>query len=530
MKWFKQHGSLLVLAAIIICAVSLSTYWAFLVPMLEGPDEQAHLDYALNIYSAGRLLNAREPFHSWNVGGPETDSAGPDPGEPNHVYTLYLISVSNLLEIHFNPAVKVPQGYGTRAFYEQVDRNAPGEMSGNLGGRPRRSYGFLGLYPYGYYGLLATWMRLISHFSNRLTVLFFGARLFSALLLGFSLTLVFGTARELHVSRMRSLLYTALVGFFPLTSFVSSYVQADNLSFTLVMLSFYLALRLRRSPQKTRTILVLGLALGMLCVTKYQYYLCTLLPIVGMVVADKLAGRIVGIGWLRLFTYTFLGALMLLPVQVWVTWGSGGGALPHIPSARPYDAFLASAHNPLDLLNFVTDMAGQAYGDFYLDGSTFSSFWGHFGWMDTSLTIVSPEVNKLVRHLIALLNVVTFGLVLIRFEKIATLLVSLARNRRWRKALSILFSNPALNACFLFTIFMFLMYVLSQRNLAGQGRYWWPFIFPIFLIGTQYAPRALSHRRTRAVFSWIMTIGLILYCIVGSIYAIQSVTSRYYGP
>ncbi|HWX40841.1 MAG TPA: glycosyltransferase family 39 protein [Blastocatellia bacterium] len=498
------------------------------MPILQAPDEQAHLDYALNIYSAHRLITAREPFHEWNVGS--DGSVNLEPGATNHVFTSYLVQVSGFLAIHGNADAKVSRDYGTGAYYRRVDENAPAEASGNMKGKPRNSFGFLALYPYGYYSLVAAWMGLLSAFSHRLTVLFFGARLFSVGLLLVTLMLVYGTSRELRFRPRRALLHTALVGFFPLTSFVSSAVQADNLSLMLVMLSLYLSLRVRRTFGDWRATLLLGLALGMLCVTKYHYYLCVFIAIGGMLISGQLRTRRRGITWPRLLGLTLGPTIALALVQVWVIWGAGVHGLPAIPSQKPYDPFLASTHSAVSFANFVISTIGEAFANFYLNGSTFASFWGHFGWMDTPLTIGSPGINDMVRYLIALLNVVTFGLVLVRLERVATRLVSIARHRGWRKALAIASSNPVLNAYFIFTVMMFALYVLSQMNLAGQGRYWLPFIFPIFLTGTQYAPRALSHHITRSVFSNLITAGLILYCILGSYYSIQSLIVRYYWP
>jgi hypothetical protein len=289
-------------------------------------------------------------------------------------------------------------------------------------------------------------------------------------------------------------------------------------------------LRVRRSFGDPRLTLLLGVALGMLFITKYHYYLCVLISVAGMLVAEQLKLGKHKVTWLKLLLLTLGPTMALALVQVWVSWGTGAHGLPAIPSERPYDAFLASTHSPVSFANFAISTAGEAFANFYLSGSTFASFWGHFGWMDTPLIIISPGITETLRYCIAVLNLVTFGLVLVRLERTATRLVVLARNRGWREALAIASSNPLLNAYFLFTVMMFVLYLVSQMNLAGQGRYWLPFIFPIFLTETQYAPRALSHRNTQALFSRLITVGLILYCIFGSYYSIKCLMARYYGP
>jgi hypothetical protein len=71
--------------------------------------------------------------------------------------------------------------------------------------------------------------------------------------------------------------------------------------------------------------------------------------------------------------------------------------------------------------------------------------------------------------------------------------------------------------------------MLVRYSFAPQGRNWFPFILAIFLMGTAYGPRALSHRRTQAAFSALVTAALVLYCLLGSYYAIHSLRVRYYG-
>src|SRR5262249_34716168 len=221
--WIKTHSAGLLLALIIAGATSLSLYWVFLVPVFQSPDETAHLDYAFNIYSAGRLITAREPCHRWN--------AAP-PSKPWHVYTEYLIANTNSRAMFWHFEAKAPPGYGTSEFYNRLDNGAPSESGENMEGAPKdklRLEDLIGEYPFGYYAAVAAWMGMLHRFSGRLTVLFFGARIFSVLLLIPTLLLIYAVSRELRFTKKRALLFTGIVAFFPLTTFVSSYVQPDNL-------------------------------------------------------------------------------------------------------------------------------------------------------------------------------------------------------------------------------------------------------------------------------------------------------------
>src|SRR5215471_3546106 len=200
----RVRSSALFLAAIVLVSTGLSLYWVFTVPIFQGPDEFVHFDYAMNIYSAGRLITCREPLHEWNA-----------PPWSLHVFTQYLISECDFNSMQYNAQVKAPPGYGTKAFYNRLDLNAPAENSGGLASLPRTGFSFIGVYPAGYWAALAAWMKLLHLFSNRITVLFFGARIFSVVLLAISLILIQGILRELRFGRARALLLTAIVGTFP---------------------------------------------------------------------------------------------------------------------------------------------------------------------------------------------------------------------------------------------------------------------------------------------------------------------------
>src|SRR5262249_30632282 len=124
---------------------------------------------------------------------------------------------------------------------------------------------------------------------------------------------------------------------------------------------------------------------------------------------------------------------------------------------------------------------------------------------------------------------IVLGLVLLRLGSVATRLILIARRGRWRRALFIAFSNPLVNAYFLFTVGLTCLFMVVRHSFAPQGRDWIPFILAILMMGTEYGARALSHHRTQALFSAVVTAGLVLYCLVGSYYAIHSLKIRYYG-
>src|SRR5215472_6192012 len=93
-SWLRAKVALITLGAIITLSVILSIYWVFAVPIYQAPDEPLHLDYALNIYSAGRPISARESLRDWNAA----------PGD-YHVFTQYLIRESSFYSMGFNTSV-----------------------------------------------------------------------------------------------------------------------------------------------------------------------------------------------------------------------------------------------------------------------------------------------------------------------------------------------------------------------------------------------------------------------------------------
>jgi 4-amino-4-deoxy-L-arabinose transferase-like glycosyltransferase len=523
-RWIRTNFTLAALGAVIAGSVGLALYWVWLVPIFQSPDEDTHLNYALNIYSAGRLISVREPLHAWNSGlGGE------------HVYVDYLDRATGASAIQFHYSQKVAPDYGSREYYARLDAGTPAEDSGSANANQRINDGLLTIYPYGYYGLLALWIRLLRVFSGRISVLFFGARILSVVLMAVSLVLAYATCRELRFTRLRAMTMTAIVAFFPLTTFVSSYVQADNLTLTMVMLSCYLALCLKRQPSNVLQLGALGLALGGLCVTKYHVYAAVLPAVVGLVAAQKLTGRS-RLGWVRLFAILLVPSLVLLAPQVWIMWGSATTPIVSGPSTVHQELLEASRRGPAVLAAFLLKGIRYAFGNFYLNRhtpltvSTFQSFWGTFGWTDTPLVILTPSTTNNLRNCIAAFDVVLFALTLMRIIRILYRLYNISKAGRWRQALVIGFSNPLLNAYFIFTGLMFMLFALVRSSYAPQGRNWFAFILAIFLTGGWYAPRAVRFWNASNWLTVLVVGGLLLYCAVGSYYAIPSLINRFYTP
>jgi hypothetical protein len=497
LSWFYRHAVRLGLVAVIASAALLAVVWVFLVPIYQAPDEPMHLDYALALREHGGLFWKHHT--SWKE----------LPGSV-HPYTVYLMEATQTNRLIFTPREKVVPEYGTHTYYTAVENAAPRRDAVAID-RPNKPFV---VYPFGYYGLLALWISLWQQLHDGPVFTVFVARLFSVLLLVVSLICVHASARRLHFKPWHALLLTAAIGFFPLTTFVASAVQPDNLSFTLVSLAFYLGLRARDEPASYRRIASLGLALGALAVTKQHFFLC-----VSLTTGAMLVTRMNGVSGRRRLA---LALLFLLPpllsgsVHLWTTWETTNYYGPPACDAKLSTPYLMHGFQ-------------RALLDYY-SGKTHDSFWGVFGWMDTPLVIRGKFTTEVVRFVIQLFAWLILGLTVARLEQVASRLLRLGWQGRRALALRLACSDPLLNSYFLFTSFMFYIYIRIDNRFGAQGRNWWPLLLPIFLVGLSWAPRALALKWSRNALSTVVLSGLLLYSALGSYYGLRTIEKRYYGP
>jgi len=494
---FRRWGIVLALIVVVALASAQSLRWVFLVPIYQSPDEPAHLDYALAI---------------WAHGGPflvQETTAGALPPTV-HPYTSYLHRQATTQEVAFSPTTRMQPDYGTSRYFDELDANAPALDGLRIEHPPQLA----ATYPCGYYALLALWIQLLSCIQKGVLAIFFGARIFSVVLLALSLFLNYGVIRLLGFTSRFALLLVACIGFFPLTSFVSSYVQPDNLAFALVSLSFYLGLRARRADYSITWLSPLGLSLGLLLLTKLHFWFCVASAILLMLVADRGVKRS-RTAWRREIPLLCLPSAMALAYYCWSLWGT--------PNA--YGSAVPQAFAPGHLIRFLS----RAFND-YRRGTTNATFWSVFGWVDTQLIIGSPRIQYNIERLIQLLSWTVLGLTLLRIKQIFARLVSVGRSGRFAFAVRAVFSNPVINAYFLFMALMFFLYVRTENQFGAQGRNWYPFLLPIFLVTVSYAPKAITIRRPRAIVAGLLSCGLLAYCLVGNSCAISTLKARYYFP
>ncbi len=488
----------LCLAAIVTASAALSIRWVFLVPIFQAPDEPQHFDYALCL-SEHRALYHGQPMHF------EGDHSFV------HPWTNYLRKAARIDTVAFHPDVRMPPNYGTRAFYDTLERQAP-PVDGDTLNRPPL---LAGVYPFGYYGLLAVWLEGVRFVHDGPAALLFGARLFSVLLLCITLIFTYATARELNLKQRTALLLTAAIGLFPLTSFVSSYVQPDNLAWTLSSLCFYLSLRLRQQPDNGSLLAWLGLASGALLVTKPHYYLCVFGCGAAALLVQRLYLRLSLASWLRFGALVLGPAFALGLVHLKMTCDAPN----YYSDPAPSSSFSAKVLHgfPRAALN-------------YYAGPTHDSFWGVFGWMDTHLVIGNYKWTARVQSVLQIAAWLVLALTLMRLSQVLWRLHGLWRRGRRRLALRIALANVPINSYFAFTILMFVLFIRLDNRFAAQGRNWLPFLLPIFLTAFAYAPCALAWRRIGFACGTLGLLGLLLYDGVGGYYALRTIRDRYYVP
>jgi hypothetical protein len=191
--------------------------------------------------------------------------------------------------------------------------------------------------------------------------------------------------------------------------------------------------------------------------------------------------------------------------------------------------YAARASAPSLSLTHTWQWLQKALVDFYIT-TTHDSFFGNFGWMDTPIVLSGPRTHQMADWLIQAATFLTLGLTLLRLGQVGFRLTRVAWRGRLRQSVRIACSNPVLNSYILFTAMMIVLYIRLEFEFHAQGRNWLPLLLPIFVTMLHYAPRAISFRPLRQICSATLAMGLALYVVFGSFYALRTIQQRYYGP
>jgi len=510
-------------AIIIVCAMMLAGYWMFLVPIFQSPDEDYHADYVFSLYAKGRLIRGVEaPIAAYS-----------------HPLIFYLLRVTNGQAVKHHQFMKMSIDYGTKLFFKRLNKDAP-DSHAPVHTNPV----MMAVYPCGYYVLTALWLSVVSHLNNSLTFLFFAARLFSILLLGCGLIFSHLTMKELGLPRLQSSLILAAIGFFPLVSFVGSYIQPDNLSFAAVNACFYFALRWRNTISKRCArldfsiannwmIWLLGMALAILLLSKYHFFCYVGIAIVAMVIARAIRSKISLGNLAKIFAILCIPSVIAAVVQLWISCGCSLPAIDrtcfHWFAVTPEFQRVFHIGGQALIMHIRNALCDQCQSIYSVDGPTFKSFWGDFGWLDTPLVIASIKINDALQMIIELVTRIILFLTLASIGKIIVSLWRIMRRGRFACACYIACSNPVINSYFLFVLFMFLFNVIVYPSFQGQGRHWFPLILPILLAAASFAPRIFPSRAIRRQMFLLIVGGWLFYSLIGNYFALGCIEKRYYA-
>jgi hypothetical protein len=501
-----------VTAAIIAVALALALVWVFRVPFFEEPDENAHADYAFTLFTVHAPFRAQEGRAATDV----------------HPLVRYLEERSDFRTIHYNPDGRAPAGYGSAAFYRDVDSRAPGVAADFLAHDGGRVPWVARQYSYLYYALDAMAIGAAALVSGGSAVAeFFGARILNVALLAVSLILTYLTLGELRVHRLLRLVLIAAIAWFPLTSWVSAYVQPDNLAFAAIALVFYLSLRARREADVMWPALWLGLGLGLLAMTKSQYFVAVALP----ALADRSfrsAPHLQSAVRRAFYVLLVCAPAALLIASSFAIRGSERAYVSNAIAANGDPLGVALHHGSAAFAAYAGSELVAFLSKTFSWGLPFVSYWGMISWTGTQIRFGGPSPTALVFQLLSACSLVIFVLVTARTASVWIRLARVAQ-RSPRASWRLLLGDVIFNSYVLFIAVMAAIWVASGGELGTQGRYWLPFILPATLCATRYAlPHFAQLWRLRRAFAMVGASVLLLYSIAGSIAALAALDDRFY--
>jgi hypothetical protein len=373
------------------------------------------------------------------------------------------------------------------------------------------------VYPCGYYLLDASVARLFDAIAGgSLYATFLGARFFGVGLLGITVVISYAIFATLGFSPRDRLLATIAVGTFPLTSWISGYIQPDDLAACLFEAALLFALRCRTEPNRISRAALLGLALAALAFVKYHYALVALLAFVPVILTSRSQPRI---------AIRVIALVVVFPLTcAWVCAHS-------IPPTLTVSANRSEASH-IEIGSFAYNFASTTFSTLFggllgHGGTTFESFWLHEGIRDG--TYFNGVTRSIVRYAIAIATLLTFAIVCARQIRVIRRLGAIARAGRVGWAVRLATCDFAINAYVVLTLFLLAASSARGATFPLQGRYWYLVLVPIVLFSTRslpraFAPAARERVRALALGTWLA------YCGVGSVAAFAAMHREYYGP
>lgn len=489
---------------VIATCIALALYWSARLPLFQGPDEIAHLDYAMYLADVGR------PFHIKQA-MPAT-RATPE--------IRYLANKIDYQRLRYNPYARVNADYDKLGFWRAVDAGAPRHESWSPRDGDVLPY-VMFAYPVAYYAAVAVTLSVARNLTHSLAVSLISARLLNVALLSITLVFAYKIFRRHRFDRITSSLAVFGLGALPLVSTLSSYVQPDNLAFTLVTIALYLMCTLDDSKElEFFRVVALTTVLAILSFTKQQYAVACWVPTMILsfgrfaIRPDAKRARTMALILLLPLAALFLSG-QLTPVSY-----SGGlsGLFSHgNRTPTPFGGDLESL--------FALFLAGVA--DTYVGGTAFQSFWMHFGVRGA--TIFPGYVVAVLAPLIIGLTLLTAVVITrVQVRIVATLL---AAARRGKRVTFIRLSTgaPWIVLYCTITTEIFAIYALSRGSLALQGRYWAPVLVPLFMMVLLTVPRIVRTAHRPRIARALVT-AFSAYTTVTAVAAAFALQSHFYTP
>ena len=487
-----------------LCFVALACIWVNLVPAFQSPDEPAHFDYAYSLATAGTLLRAAD------------GTAGYDP----RVKVLMQDADQQRMTFHANE--RVSKSYGTSAFFEQVRGDTDIYRSYSpLQARAVRSpltsvYAFV---PYALYAVAAY------PFRHDVVASLAACRFASVVFTGFAILIWSRILRRLHVRKVHALALLAIVAFFPLTSFIGSYVQPDGVAFLIVSALLLVTLRIRDGHVDARHAVAYAVLAAALYGTKLQFAVAVgLATIVPAAIAYTRMASV----QLRAFAASILlfSLATMFAVTRWVMHGSD--AASYFQGRRTLTSALVE-HVPTGVTTFLSTEFRVAMSDLYGGGISQQSFWGVFGWLDTPIRIVDYRITDGVGSFETFGTL--FAIVTIAASMILTLrrIIRVGRTRSASVAFRLVSNDPAFNTYLLFIALFIVLFVISDNLFGAQGRDWYALELVAFACASWYGARAFP-RRWRRAYSSLVLVSLVTLSMAGSAFALTTIEDRFYRP
>ncbi len=472
LRGWRRPRRLRPVLVVLLIAFANNLAWALITPPFEGPDEYAHVAYAVDLAERGKAPTPTSP------------------GNFTSTENVYALDATRSFSVLGANATRPPWSEGTRRLYdERVTRDRPARDNGGGGDITSATHGPI-------YYLLAAAGYLIAggDFFTRM----FGMRVASALLGALAAACVYGTVRELIPSRRWPAVTAGLLlAFQPMFGFMSGVVNADNgVNCAAAALIFLLVRGMRRgfTPRLAAAVPVV-LVLGVFA----KATMLALLPALALALAVALWRRRLRLPGVLAMAAGLAGILVAWAIVAHVLGrpflhvptspGPGGGAGGTLKQKIEYlwQVFLPPLPGMIDL---YTGPGWVPAWTIYV-----REIWGVFGWASM------PLPNRIFEAIFALLVVVAA-------LALATVVRERAAVRERLPELAVL-ALAAIGVA----VSVHLAFIRTSpfnSNIGEQGRYLFPAVTSaiVVMVGACYG----LGRRFAPLLATAMVSGMMLFC------------------